>query len=134
MKSPIISMEERRPKKARQFRSNGKVLLTVFFDCNGVVHHEFLPRSIRNTTLKLCSNCAKQYVRNAQNYEKTNHAFCTMITHQLTHRYLCLSFWPKTKSYSYSIRILQYPPDLASADFFLFPKFKMNRCKESVLL
>ena len=31
-----------RPNEARQVRSNVKVLLTVFFDCRGVVHHEFL--------------------------------------------------------------------------------------------
>jgi len=36
--------DEPRPKKARQVRSNVKVLLTVFFDYNGVVHHEFLPQ------------------------------------------------------------------------------------------
>ncbi|UYV74174.1 hypothetical protein LAZ67_11002320, partial [Cordylochernes scorpioides] len=36
---------EPRPKKARQVRSNVKVLLTVFYDCRGVVHHEFLPQS-----------------------------------------------------------------------------------------
>ncbi|UYV80779.1 hypothetical protein LAZ67_19001718 [Cordylochernes scorpioides] len=35
---------EPRPKKAPQVRSNVKVLLTVFFDCRGVVHHEFLPQ------------------------------------------------------------------------------------------
>ncbi|UYV74999.1 hypothetical protein LAZ67_12002048 [Cordylochernes scorpioides] len=35
---------EPRPKKARQVQSNVKVLLTVFFDCRGVVHHEFLPQ------------------------------------------------------------------------------------------
>ncbi|UYV60923.1 hypothetical protein LAZ67_1002852 [Cordylochernes scorpioides] len=35
---------EPRPKKARQVRSNVKVLLTVFFDCRGMVHHEFLPQ------------------------------------------------------------------------------------------
>ncbi|UYV63886.1 hypothetical protein LAZ67_2005887 [Cordylochernes scorpioides] len=35
---------EPRPKKARQVRSNVKVFLTVFFDCRGVVHHEFLPQ------------------------------------------------------------------------------------------
>ena len=34
--------EEPRPKKACQVRSNVKVLLTVFFDCNGLVHHVFL--------------------------------------------------------------------------------------------
>ncbi|UYV71341.1 hypothetical protein LAZ67_8002688 [Cordylochernes scorpioides] len=35
---------EPRPKRARQVRSNVKVLLTVFFDCRGVVHREFLPQ------------------------------------------------------------------------------------------
>ena len=52
-------------------------------------------RSIRNTTLKLSADCPKQFVRNAQNCGKTNHWLCTMITHQLTHRCLCLSFWQK---------------------------------------
>ena len=33
-----------RPKKARQVRSNVMVLLTVVFNCNGVLHHEFLPQ------------------------------------------------------------------------------------------
>ncbi|UYV73040.1 hypothetical protein LAZ67_10001648 [Cordylochernes scorpioides] len=35
---------EPRPKKAHQVRSNVKVLLTVFLDCRGVVHHEFFPQ------------------------------------------------------------------------------------------
>ena len=35
--------EEPKSKKARQVRSNVKVFLTVYFDCNGVVHHESLP-------------------------------------------------------------------------------------------
>ena len=38
------SPAEPRPKKACQVRSNVKVLLTVFFDSNGMVHHEFLPQ------------------------------------------------------------------------------------------
>ena len=32
-------------------------------------------RSIRNTILKLCANCAKQFVRNAKNCGKTNLEF-----------------------------------------------------------
>ena len=31
--------KEPRPKKALQVRSNVKILLTAFFDCNGVMHH-----------------------------------------------------------------------------------------------
>ena len=37
------SPESPRPKKARQSRSNVKVMLTVFFDHEGVVHHEYAP-------------------------------------------------------------------------------------------
>ena len=33
-----------RPKKARQVQSNVKVMLTVFFDSCGVVHHEYAPQ------------------------------------------------------------------------------------------
>ena len=36
--------EETRPKKVLQVQSNVKVLLTVFYDCNDMVHHEFLPQ------------------------------------------------------------------------------------------
>ena len=32
------------PKKARMTRSKIKVLLVVFFDWKGIVHHEFVPR------------------------------------------------------------------------------------------
>jgi len=33
-----------RPKKARQLLSNVKVMLTVFFDSRGVVHHKYTPQ------------------------------------------------------------------------------------------
>ncbi|XP_076438852.1 protein GVQW3-like [Babylonia areolata] len=33
-----------RPKKARQIRSNVRVMLTVFFDSSGMVHHKYAPR------------------------------------------------------------------------------------------
>ena len=35
--------ESPRPKKARQVRSNVKVMLTCFFDFRGIVHHEYTP-------------------------------------------------------------------------------------------
>jgi hypothetical protein len=34
-----------RPKQARQVRSKVKVMLTVFFDHEGVVHHDYAPES-----------------------------------------------------------------------------------------
>ena len=35
-----------RPKKARQVRVTVKVMLTVFFDSEAVVHYEFLPQGL----------------------------------------------------------------------------------------
>ena len=44
--------KEPRAKIIRQVRSNVKLLVTVFSDCNGVVHHELLPQGRRvNKTL-----------------------------------------------------------------------------------
>ncbi|UYV85017.1 hypothetical protein LAZ67_X004272 [Cordylochernes scorpioides] len=85
---------EPKPKKARQVRSNVKVLLTVFFDCRGVVHHEFLPqgRTVnylkRNITCELSAIHAKQSARNARICGSTKIVFCTTITPLLTHRCL----------------------------------------------
>ena len=36
--------DEPRPKKASQSRSHVKSMLIIFFDCEGVVHNEFVPR------------------------------------------------------------------------------------------
>ena len=36
--------EEPRPRKTLQLRSKVKILFTVSFDCNGMLHHEFLPQ------------------------------------------------------------------------------------------
>ena len=76
-------------------------------------------RSIRNTILKLCAECAKQFVRNAQNYGKSNHGFCTMITHIGACAWV---FGQKKKTVI--MRQPPYSPDLASVDFLLFQKLK----------
>ena len=42
--SQWVSQTSPRPKNARQVLSHVKVLLTVFFDSEGVVHYEFPPQ------------------------------------------------------------------------------------------
>ena len=42
--SQWVSKTSPRPKKARHVRSHVKVMLTVFFDSEVVVHYEFLPQ------------------------------------------------------------------------------------------
>ena len=81
--------------------------------------------SIRNTTLKLCTDWVKQFIGNAQNCKKANLGFCTMVMHQLTHLCLCFSFWSKKKKKKKKIMPQPlYSADLAPADIFLFPKLK----------
>ena len=43
-KAQSITREESRPKKTHQSRSNLKAMLTVFFDYQGIVHHEYAPQ------------------------------------------------------------------------------------------
>ena len=114
MKRPQVP----KPKEGRQVRSNVNVLVKIFFDCNGIMNscHNVI-RSIRNTALKFCGECAMQFVRNAKNCAETNHIFCTMKTDQLLHRYLC-EYLDKNQT------VIKpqppYSPDLVSADLFSF--------------
>ena len=102
-----------------QDRSNVRLLLTVFFDCNGMVQHEFLPQDHAANkeyylqVMVVFANCAKQFVRNAQNCGKTNH--WSMHVH---------GFFPKKKKKTVIKPQPPYSTDLAPANFFLFPKLK----------
>ncbi|UYV81600.1 hypothetical protein LAZ67_20001670 [Cordylochernes scorpioides] len=116
---------EPRPKKARQVRSNVKVLLTVFFDCRGVVHHEFLPqgrtvnkeyylqvmRNLREAIGQKCSDLWKN-----KNW-LLHHDNAPAHTSLLVRDFLA-------KNNTLMMPQPPYSPDLAPCDFFLFPKLK----------
>lgn len=117
--------EEPRPKKARQVRSNVKVLLTVFFDCNGVVHHEFLPQG--RTVNKEYYLEVMRRLREAIRQKRTelwkkqswilHHDNAPAHTSMLVREFLA-------KNKTVIMPQPPYSPDLAPADFFLFPKLK----------
>ena len=91
--SQLKRPEEPISKNARQVRSNVKVLLSVFFDCNGMVHHKFLPQGCTVTKEYFLGVIYRLWEAIRQKRtEKTNHGFCTIITHQLTQQCLCVSF------------------------------------------
>ncbi|UYV70067.1 hypothetical protein LAZ67_7001696 [Cordylochernes scorpioides] len=116
---------EPRPKKARQVRSNVKVLLTVFFDCRGVVHHEFLPqgrtvnkeyylqvmRNLREAIRQKCPDLWKN-----KNW-LLHHDNAPAHTSLLVRDFLA-------KNNTLMLQQPPYSPDLAPCDFFLFPKLK----------
>ncbi|UYV70483.1 hypothetical protein LAZ67_7003251 [Cordylochernes scorpioides] len=97
---------EPRPKKARQVWSNVKVLLTVFFDCRGVVHHEFLPQG-RKKRPDLWKN--KNWLLHHDNAP----AHTSLLVRDLL-----------AKNNTLMMPQPPYSPDLAPCDFFLFPKLK----------
>ena len=77
-------------------------------------------RSIRNTTLKLCADCAKQFVRNAQNCGRINHGIRHNDNAPAHPSKLVREFLAKNKA----VIMTQppYSPELAPAAIFLFPK------------
>ncbi|UYV80763.1 hypothetical protein LAZ67_19001657 [Cordylochernes scorpioides] len=127
---------EPRPKKARQVRSNVKVLLTVFFDCRGVVHHEFLPqgRTVnKEYYLQVMRNLREAILQKRPDLWKNknwllHHDNATAHTSLLVRDFLA-------KNNTLMMPQPPYSPDLAPCDFFLFPKLKrpMKRLRYATL-
>ncbi|UYV74676.1 hypothetical protein LAZ67_12000499 [Cordylochernes scorpioides] len=116
---------EPRPKKARQVRSNVKVLLTVFFDCRGVVHHEFLPqgRTVKKEYyLQVMRNLREAIRQKLPDLWKNknwllHHDNAPAHTSLLVRDFLA-------KNNTLMMPQPPYSPDLAPCEFFLFPKLK----------
>ncbi|UYV75977.1 hypothetical protein LAZ67_13002008 [Cordylochernes scorpioides] len=116
---------EPRPKKARQVRSNVKVLLTVFFDCRGVVHHEFLPqgRTVNKEYYLQVMRNLREAIRQKRPGLWKNKNWLLHHDNAPAHTSLLVrDFVPKNNT----LMMPQppYSPDLAPCDFFLFPKLK----------
>jgi len=115
-----------RPKKSRKSKSKIKVMLMVFFDCHGIVHHEF-----------------------AHEGQTVNAAFDVEVLKHLRDRVRCMrpELWEGRRWIPHhnnapahsalivreilacnSITVLEHPPyspDIAPCNFFLFPKCKL---------
>jgi len=84
-----------RPKTARMSRSKIKVLLVVFFEWQGIVHQEFVPRGqivnkqLYQEVLARLILCAGRGL----NCGKTRLGCCTTTMRRLTHRYSSAVIW-----------------------------------------
>ena len=114
-----------RPKKARQTITNVKVMLIVFFDWNGIVHYEFVPRDqtinkdFYLEVLKRLIN-AVQMKRPEAWKNKT-----WMLHHDNAPAHTSIPIRELlTKHETTLVPKPPYSPDLTPADFFLFPKLK----------
>ncbi|XP_023227412.1 uncharacterized protein LOC111627944 [Centruroides sculpturatus] len=125
MKCTACFKRSPRPKKACRVRSNVKVMLTVYFDAKGDVHHEYLPQgyTVNQTyyikVLKRLRNAI--YCKNLEMWKSGD----WFLHHDNAPAHSALrtcEFLAK-----HSITVLPHPSytlDLANCDFFLFPKIK----------
>ena len=112
-------------KKARQVRSHVKVMLTVFFDSEGVVHYEFLPQGqIVNKEYYLeVMQRRREAVRKKRPEAWRENRWMLQHDNAPSHSsYLVRDFLAKHATTVHPQP--PYSPDLAPADFFLFPKLK----------
>ena len=115
---------EPKPKKLRQSRSKVKVMLTVFFDYRGVVHSEFLPEDL--TVNK------EYYLKRANSTKKARFVERKFLdlhhdkapSHKVVVGGIKVNEF-LTKHSTNTIQQPPYAPDMAPADFFLFPKLKL---------
>ena len=114
-----------RPKKARQVRSNVKVLLTVFFDCRGMVHHKFLPRgkTINEKYYLQVMRNLREAIRQKRPDLWKNKNWLLHDDNAPAHTSLFVRNF-LAKNNTLMMPQPPYSPDLAPCDFFLFPKLK----------
>ncbi|UYV68154.1 hypothetical protein LAZ67_5003213 [Cordylochernes scorpioides] len=116
---------ELRPKKARQIRSNVKALLRVFFDCRGVVHHEFLPqgRTVNKEYYLQVMRNLREAIRQKRPDLWKNKNWLLHHDNAPAHTSLLVrDFLAKNNTLMNTQP--PYSPDLAPCDLFLFPKLK----------
>ena len=118
-------MEEPRLKKPRQVRSNVKVLLTVLLDCNGIVHHEFLPQD-RTVNKEYCLKVLRRMcaaIRQKRTELWRNQSWIFHHDNAPAHTSILVrKFLPEKKTVI--MPQSPYSPDLVTADFLLFPNLK----------
>lgn len=116
---------EPRPKKVDRSRSKTKVLLTVFFDCRGIVHYEFLESGATVTAeyyrgvlqrLRESVRLKRPTLWNSKSWV-LHHDNASSHTSWIVQSFLEKNNMPVFPQPAYS-------PDLAPCDFFLFPRLK----------
>jgi len=113
------------PKKAQQVKSNVKTMLIAFFDIDGLVHHEYVPRG--HTVNKEFYRTVLQCLHNAvcRHRPEKWHSGNWILHHDNApaHRAVTTNEFLE-KHNILSLPHPSYSPDLAPCNFFLFPQLK----------
>lgn len=123
--SQWVGKNSPRPKKARMSRSNMKVMFIVFFDYCGVIHQEFVPQgqTVNKEFYVEVLRRLREDVRRKRPELWKNKNWVLHHDNAPSHSSLLVGQYLASKQ----VAVLPHPPyspDLAPADFFLFPKLK----------
>lgn len=114
-----------RPKKARMSRSRVKVMLIVFFDNKGLVHHEFVPQgqTVNQHFYKEVLSRLIARIRRSRRDLWENNRWILHHDNAPAHNALSIRQFLAEKQIT-TLEHPPYSPDLAPCDFWLFPKVK----------
>ena len=106
-------------------RSNVKVMLTVFFDFNGIVHHEFLPRgqTVNEESYLQVQRRLREAIRKKRPDLWKNHSWLLHHDNAPAHTSLLVREF-LAQNNTVMMPRPPYSPDMAPCGFFLFPKIK----------
>ena len=113
------------PKKVRQVRSNVKVMLSVVFDFNSIVHDEFLPRgqTVNKEYYIQVQRRLREAIRKKRPDLWKNNSWLFHHDNAPTHTSLLVREF-LAKNITVTMPQPPYSPDMAPCDFFLFLKIK----------
>ncbi|UYV73889.1 hypothetical protein LAZ67_11001294 [Cordylochernes scorpioides] len=116
---------EPRPKKARKAPSKVKVMLTVFFDYQGIVHHEFQQPGSTITADSYLRALRRLRYAIRQKRPELWRSKLWILNHDNAPGHTALKISKFLQNHSTSVFPQPpYSPDLAPCDFFLFGKLK----------
>lgn len=124
--SEWVGAGDPRPKKSRLQQSRVKTLLTVFFDSKGIIHQEFTPQGQTVTGQYYLGVLTRLLARINRVRPEYKEQGSWSLLHDNAPAHKCKivrAFLAKR-----GVVVLDHPPyspDLAPADFWLFPKLKL---------
>ncbi|UYV77190.1 hypothetical protein LAZ67_15000063 [Cordylochernes scorpioides] len=118
---------EPRPKKARKAPSKVKVMLTVFFDYQGIVHHEFQQQGSTITADSYLGVLRRLREAIRQKRPELWRSKSWILYHDNAPAHTAFKISKFLQDHSTSVFPQPpYSPDLAPCDFFLFGKLKKS--------
>jgi histone-lysine N-methyltransferase SETMAR len=116
-----------RREKFRLDKSKGKVMLEVFFDYKGLIHYEFIPegRTVNKELYVEILRRLRDAIRRKRPEKWAANNWVLLHDNAPAHRSLLVGNY-LAKNNVTTLEHPPYSPDLAPADFFLFPRLKSS--------